>query len=230
MSDLAPVPLRVAADASGRVILGIVRAEPVQVADASQDLDGEMAALASELASRHRGRAPSEIEGLAPARALYKAFGVDPTRTRPSSEALLRRVLQAKPLPRVSNAVDVANLCALRFLLSLGLYDLGKIRGEVILRAGTAGERYAGIRKDDVHVEGRLVLADREGAFGNPTSDSLRTCVDASTRSLWMVIFGPAGYDVRRMEEHAAFAQDAFARHVAEPGGTVLTSRTVLTA
>ena len=225
---LEPVPLSVAADASGRVVIGIIRAEPVRVAPAADALDGEMATLASELVSLHAGKAPSEIDGLAPARELYRAFGIDPTRTRPSSEALLRRVVQGKRPPRVLNAVDVANLCALRFLLSLGLYDVAKIRGAVTLRTGRPRESYAGIRKEEVHLEGRLALADDEGAFGNPTSDSLRTCVDEGTRSLLMVIFAPANYAAARMEEHVTFARRALERHTSEPGSPMATSGAVL--
>lgn len=204
-----------------RLKLGLVLAAPVSVAPSGPGLIGETETLASELAHRHAGKAPAEIDDLRAARDLYKSFGVDPTRTRPSSEALLRRVIGGKPLPRVSNAVDVANLSSLRFLLPLGLYDTAKIQGGVAIRTGGAGESYPGIRKDDVHVDGRIVLADDAGPFGNPTSDSLRTCVDGDTRSLWMVIFAPAWYPTRRLEEHVGFARSAMERHLAGSQGPV---------
>jgi DNA/RNA-binding domain of Phe-tRNA-synthetase-like protein len=205
-----------------------VRAFPVAVGPASSGLVAEMDALAAELADAYGGKAPSEIEGLQAARDLYKAFGIDPTRTRPSSEALLRRVLKGQPLPRVLNAVDVANLCSVRFLLPLGLYDAAKIRGEAVLRRGTVGEGYEGIRKDRVHVDGRPVLVDEEGPFGNPTSDSLRTCVDETTTSLWMVIFAPRGVPEERLRAHGAWAAEAMARHLAgaEPVRTEVSSVT----
>lgn len=173
-----------------------------------------MDALAAELARAHSGKQPAEIEGLRAARHLYKAFGIDPTRTRPSSEALVRRVLRGQPLPRVFNAVDVGNLCSVRFLLPLGLYDAGKIRGNAVLRRGRAGEGYQGIRKDRVNVDGRPTLADEEGPFGNPTSDSLRTCVDESTTSLWMVIFAPLDFPLAALEAHRKWAESAMVRHL----------------
>ncbi len=217
MDPVTPVALRLAADVAGKVVLGLVRAEPVAVAPAGPELEADLEALRAELASRHAGRSASEISGLHPARELYRSFGIDPTKTRPSSEALLRRVLRGDPLPRVLNAVDVGNLCSVRFLLPLGLYDAGKIRGAATLRRGGAEESYTGIRKDRVNLHGRPTLADAEGAFGNPTSDSLRTAVDEGTRSLWMVIFAPAGYPRDRMVTHVAFARDAMARHLAGP-------------
>lgn len=192
-----------------------VRASPVAVGPASSELVAEMDALAAELSRAHAGRQPAEIAGLRAARELYGAFGIDPTRTRPSSEALLRRVLKGEPLPRVLNAVDVANLCSVRFLLPLGLYDAAKVRGEAVLRRGGAGEGYAGIRKDRVNVDGRPALVDEQGPFGNPTSDSLRTCVDASTTSLWMVIFAPRGFPEESLRAHGAWAAEAMARHLA---------------
>lgn len=209
---------------SSLVRLGLVRAEPIVVAPSGPALEAEMAETARALATHHAGRAPAAIPGLAPARDLYRAFGIDPTRTRPSSEALLRRAVQGKPLPRICNAVDLCNLLALRFLLSIGLYDAAQVRGEVTLRRGRAGESYPGIRKDEVHLEGRPVLADDRGPFGNPTSDSLRTSVTAATRSLWMVIFAPAIHPEERLRAHVEEARAAMARHLGDGKRAPLTS------
>jgi DNA/RNA-binding domain of Phe-tRNA-synthetase-like protein len=99
-------------------------------------------------------------------RTMYKRVGIDPTKTRPSSEALLRRVRRGDELPRINSLVDVINWCSLESQLPFGLYDLDKVQGDVTLRLGLPGEEYAGIRKDAVHVAGRLTLADEAGAFG----------------------------------------------------------------
>jgi len=124
-------------------------------------------------------------------RSMYKRVGLDPTKTRPSSEALLRRVRRGDPLPRINSMVDVCNWCSLEFQLPYGLYDASRIDGDVELRRGHPGEFYAGIRKDDVHVGGRITLADRVGAFGNPTSDSARTMVTIGTTRGLLVVFAP---------------------------------------
>jgi DNA/RNA-binding domain of Phe-tRNA-synthetase-like protein len=185
------------------VRLAVVGAEPVTVRASGPALEAALDRVASDLAARHAGLSPSAIEGLAPARELYRAFGVDPTRTRPSSEALLRRVLRGQPLPRILNAVDVCTLASLRSLLPIGLYDASTLRGPITLRVGRAGESYPGIRKDDVHLEGRPTLADDAGPFGNPTSDSLRASVTPATRSLLMVFFAPASVAPATLEAHA---------------------------
>lgn len=133
-------------------------------------------------------------------RAMYRRFGVDPTKTRPSSEALLRRVRKGDPLPRINNVVDVCNWCSIEFQVPYGLYDVSKIEGAIEMRTGRAGESYAGIRKDAVNVEGRLVLADAWGPFGNPTSDSARTMVTPAAASILTVIFAPASIGARDLE------------------------------
>lgn len=202
----------------GRAVLAWLLGRPVRVEPASAELDREMRELASALAAEHAGKSPSEVERLQPARRLYRAFGVDPTRTRPSSEALFRRAVAGKPLPRVLNAVDLANLCSLRFLLSLGLYDADRIRGRVRVAVGAPGDAYAGIRRGEIHLEGRLGLYDDEGPFGNPTADSLRTSVTPETASLLLVVFAPSGYPKQRLDAHLAFARERFERYLAPAG------------
>lgn len=125
-------------------------------------------------------------------RTMYRRVGIDPTKTRPSSEALLRRVRKGDALPRINSLVDIINWCSLESQLPFGLYDVDRVEGAATLRLGRDGEEYAGIRKDVVHVAGRLVLADQAGPFGNPTSDSARTMVTTATTRALVVIFAPA--------------------------------------
>src|ERR687892_442390 len=144
-----------------------------------------------------RTNPPEEITAV---RTMYKRVGIDPTKTRPSSEALLRRVRKGDTIPRINSAVDIVNWCSLEFQLPYGLYDAAKISGAVTLRRGADGEKYAGIRKDDVNVGGRITVADDRGPFGNPTSDSARTMVTPATTELLVVIFAPCELDPRRLE------------------------------
>jgi DNA/RNA-binding domain of Phe-tRNA-synthetase-like protein len=186
--------------------------DDVNVRESDDALDDPMVQAAERMRL-----ATASAELTAAVRSMYRRFGVDPTKTRPSSEALLRRVRKGDPLPRINNVVDVCNWCSLEFQIPYGLYDLSRIRGSIILRTGRTGESYAGIRKDDVHVEGRLVLADEEGPFGNPTSDSSRTMVTAAATSILAVIFAPAsvgGDALERMIDTTSVRMRQFARGV----------------
>jgi DNA/RNA-binding domain of Phe-tRNA-synthetase-like protein len=97
--------------------------------------------------------------------------------------------------------VDVCNWCSFEFQLPYGLYDAAKIQGDVTLRIGRDGESYPGIRKDDVHVDGRITLVDAAGPFGNPTSDSARTMVTTQTTRGLLVVFAPREVDTARLTQ-----------------------------
>lgn len=131
---------------------------------------------------------PADVQTV---RDMYRKIGLDPTKTRPSNEALLRRVRRGDPFPRVNALVDAVNVCSLECQLPYGVYDRTALAGAITLRLGHDGEAYDGIRKDSVHVGGRVTVADDRGAFGNPTSDSARAMVTTATRDVLIVIYAP---------------------------------------
>lgn len=150
------------------------------------------AALDPLLAAAEAGVRSHPPADTAAVRTMYKRVGLDPTRNRPSSEALLRRILKGGAIPRINAMVDVINWCSVEFQLPYGLYDRARMRGTPTLRLGAEGEEYAGIRKDTVHVSGRITLADDDGPFGNPTSDSARTMVTTAATEALVVVYAPA--------------------------------------
>jgi DNA/RNA-binding domain of Phe-tRNA-synthetase-like protein len=191
--------LAVASDVAGKVRLGVLVLAGVAVKEADPALAAEVAAACADLRARYGDGKSAEVPGAADARTLYKALGMDPTKTRPSSEALLRRALKGEALYRVNTLVDALNLSSLRAQLPFGLYDLDQVRPPVVLRRGAPGESYEGIRKGPVHVEGRPVLVDATGPFGNPTSDSARTMITTATTNALVVVYAPFGHNAGRL-------------------------------
>jgi DNA/RNA-binding domain of Phe-tRNA-synthetase-like protein len=183
-------PLLIDVDASLRTVVAPVawRTGAVRVVEKHERMDGPLGDAAARMRTL-----PEPVDMIAAVRTMYKRLGIDPTKTRPSSEALLRRVRRGDAIPRINSLVDVINWTSLEFQLSFGLYDADRISGAISMRRGREGEEYAGIRKDAVHVGGRLVLADEIGPFGNPTSDSARTMVTTATTDAVVVIYAPAG-------------------------------------
>ena len=171
---------------------GVLWFELATVVDREHALDAPLAAAESAV----RINPPAETTAV---RTMYKRVGIDPTKTRPSSEALLRRVRKGDTLPRINSMVDVCNWCSFEFQLPYGLYDAAQIEGDVTLRIGREGESYPGIRKDDVHVGGRIALVDTIGPFGNPTSDSARTMVTTATTRGLLVVFAPREVDAKQL-------------------------------
>jgi DNA/RNA-binding domain of Phe-tRNA-synthetase-like protein len=195
--------LKVAPDLSSIVRPVAVTAEGLTVSDQDPRLDTALAAAAE------RARAnPPDPDVTAAVRAMYRRVGIDPTKTRPSSEALLRRVRKGDPLPRINTLVDIVNWCSLESQLPFGLYDRDRVRGPIVLRLGRAGEQYAGIRRDAIHLEGRLTLADDEGPFGNPTADSARTMVTPACTRVLVVIFAPVQVPEPAVERAARLTRE----------------------
>ena len=173
-----------ASDLATIVRPGVLWLEGATVVEHDHRMDAPLAAAEAAV----RINPPAETTAV---RTMYKRVGIDPTKTRPSSEALLRRVRKGDTLPRINSMVDVCNWCSFEFQLPYGLYDAAHIDGDVMLRIGREGESYPGIRKDDVNVGGRIALVDATGPFGNPTSDSSRTMVTPATTRALLVVFAP---------------------------------------
>lgn len=159
----------------------------------SPALDGELAAvIATVLAAP-----PGDTQAV---RDMYRRVGLDPTKYRPSNEALLRRVRRGNPFPRVNSLVDAVNLSSLQCQLPYGVYDRAALSGPIAVRLGRDGEAYDGIRKD---------------TFGNPTSDSARAMVTTSTRDVLVVIYAP----LATVPQALTRVLDATARRIAASCG-----------
>lgn len=174
---------------------GLLLVKQVQVIKNDPNFEKDLSELVVELKNKFSGRMPSDDPIIGHVRRMYRRIGWEPTQYRPSSEALVRRLLKDKGLYRINNLVDYGNLISARYHLSMGLYDTEKINGNPVFDIGYKGERYQGISKDTIHAEGKLILRDNIGIFGNPTADSLRTAITENTRSALAIFFCPPEVD-----------------------------------
>jgi DNA/RNA-binding domain of Phe-tRNA-synthetase-like protein len=202
------VNIVLASEVVGRLKLGAVTLEGVAVGPSPTELHQQIDAYGATMRARYAGREPSQIPELQLARRLYRALGMDPTRTRPSSEALLRRLLRGEPLARINSVVDAGNLFSVEALLPIGLYDADRIQGPVSADVAAQGEGYEGIRKEWVHLGGRIALRDGVGWFGNPSSDSARTSIRNTTTTLTLAIFVPADLPEGELDRALAQAEE----------------------
>jgi DNA/RNA-binding domain of Phe-tRNA-synthetase-like protein len=218
------IDFEIGKDVAGRVRVGLLTLEGVSVRERDDALEAEVGRVCASFRERYGAGLSSEVPGAADARTLYKALGIDPTKTRPSNEALLRRALKGEALYRINTLVDALNLVSLREQLPFGLYDLEHVRPPVVLRKGAPGEAYEGIRKGTVSVEGRPTLVDAAGPFGNPSSDSLRTSITLATRVALVVAYAPAGYATGRLDGVLDATSETLTRFC---GGTLRERRTL---
>jgi DNA/RNA-binding domain of Phe-tRNA-synthetase-like protein len=195
------------------VKLGVLEAAQVRVEAVHEELARETDAACARVRQRMTVEQVAEHPPVRATRNLFRAWRLDPARYRPSSEALLRRVVQGKGLYRVSTAVDVINLGSLETGWPYGAYDLARIEPPVTFRHGVAGETYDGIGKHAWHLEGKPVLADAQGPFGMPISDSTRTMITEQTTSVLTVVFAPAGAEVEAVQTALDTLADRFSRY-----------------
>jgi DNA/RNA-binding domain of Phe-tRNA-synthetase-like protein len=188
------------------VTFGVITINGVTVRPHDERLWSQIEALGQRLTGQYTLDGLSEYPQIAAVRGMQKSFGFDPTRYRPSSEALLRRVLKGQSLHPVNTAVDVNNLCSLEFLLPMCMYDLGHVRGQIWVRLGKAGEAYQGIGRQVFQMTNKVVLADDAGIIGNTVSDSERTKVTTDTTTMLLVICAPTGSDAQTICQYASLA------------------------
>ncbi len=162
-----------------------------------------------------------EQPGIAATRRVYKLCGKDPSRYRPASEQLIRRILKGNDLYQIDTLVDLVNLASIAFGYSIGGFDADKFVGDILtLGIGREGEPYEGIGRGMLNIEKLPVYRDAKGGVGTPTSDNERTKIDLSTRHLLVLINGYDG-DAKRVQENAHFIQELLCRYANSDGGQV---------
>ena len=181
-----------------------------------QDIDGFCNKFRKELTTESL----KEIASIAATRRVYKACGKDPSRYRPASEALIRRILQGKGLYQLNTLVDLVNLASIAFGYSIGGFDADKFEGDTLtLGIGREGEPYEGIGRGMINIQGLPVYRDAKGGVGTPTSDNERTKISEQTSHLLVLINGYDGNE-QRVRQNAEYIQDLLRKHCQSNGGT----------
>ena len=192
----------------------------------SEELWKEIEALGNKFREELTTESLKEMTSIAATRRVYKACGKDPSRYRPASEALIRRVLQGKELYQRDTLVDLINLASIAFGYSIGGFDADKFVGDTLtLGIGREGEPYEGIGRGLINIHGLPVYRDAQGGVGTPTSDDERTKMMLETTHLLVLINGYDG-DERRVCQNAEYIQELLRKYCQSDGGTYFVYRT----
>ncbi len=184
-----------------------------------QELWDEINALGEKYKQTLTKESLKEMSGIAATRKVYRACGKDPSRYRPASEALIRRMLQGKSLYQIDTLVDLVNLASIAYGYSIGGFDADKFVGDTLtLGVGKAGEPYEGIGRGLINIEGLPVYRDEKGGVGTPTSDNERTKMELKTTHIAVVINGYDGNETR-VRENAEFIQELLRKYCKSDGG-----------
>ena len=155
-------------------------------------------------------------------REAYRRCGKDPSRYRPSSEALIRRTLKGHELYRVSTLVDLINLASIAYGYSIGGFDADRIQGDTLtLGIGQEGEPYEGIGRGPLNIAGLPVYRDEEGGIGTPTSDNERTKLRPESTRLLAIVNGYDG-DRTNVTSCAKYIQQLLVKYANSDGGQII--------
>ena len=187
----------------------------------SKELWDEIHALEERFRQELTTESLKDLPSIAATRRVYKACGKDPSRYRPASEQLIRRMLQGKELYQIDTLVDLINLASIAYGYSIGGFDADKFVGDTLtLGVGREGEPYEGIGRGMLNIAGLPVYRDAEGGVGTPTSDHERTKMTMATTHLVVLINGYDGNE-QRVADNAHFIQELLRKYAQSDGGTV---------
>ena len=162
----------------------------------SEGLWKEISDFTTQLRATESTESIKQQTAIAATREAYRACGKDPSRYRPSAEALRRRLLRGMELYQIDTLVDLINLVSLRTGYSIGGFDADKIAGnELCLGIGQNEEPFEGIGRGPLNIEHMPVIRDAIGGIGTPTSDHERTKMGVDTTHILAIINGYSGID-----------------------------------
>ena len=178
----------------------------------SQELWDEIHLLEEKFRASLTTDSLKDMPSIAATRRVYKACGKDPSRYRPASEQLIRRMLQGKELYQIDTLVDLVNLASIDYGYSIGGFDADKFVGDTLtLGVGREGEPYEGIGRGPLNIAGLPVYRDALGGVGTPTSDNERTKMTMETTHLVVLVNGYDG-DRERVMANAQYIQQLVER------------------
>lgn len=181
----------------------------------------EINAFAKELTSTTQPEDIKQQPAIAATREVYKRCGKDPSRYRPSAEALRRRLMRGIDLYQIDTLVDLINLVSLRTGYSIGGFDADKIQGiNLELGVGRAEEPFEGIGRGVLNIEGLPVYRDAIAGIGTPTSDHERTKMDLGTQHILAIVNGYSGQE--GLPEAAGMIQELLKKYASSDGGEII--------
>ena len=176
--------------------VGIIEYNNINVGESPQMIKGRLQLFQESIYFDLENKNIPELAGIQEWRTIFKRYGKDPNRYRPSVEALYRRVKKQNYLSSVQSAIDINNFFSLQYQVPIGIYDLDNLNGPVRIRLGIEGEEYTGLNGRINSLHHLIVSSDNMGPFGSPFVDSDRAPVTFATKNALQIIYLRPSTDV----------------------------------
>lgn len=148
--------------------------------------------IAGEIRDNLTREALAEHPPVRALRRLFKAAGCDPSRYRPASEALLRRILKGDPIPAIHPLVDLNNCLSASLAVPCCVMAEGTFEPPFVFRRGNDNESYESLR-GPFRLAGKPLLVDARGPLDAPITGSERVKVTDATDRATLVAYLPEG-------------------------------------
>ncbi len=183
--------------------------DDVKVAKSGDELEAFSQKIFSEVKNKYTLDNLKEVPIFRSYRDFFWRVEIDPTKVRPAAEALTRRILAGKTIPRINNVVDSYNLASIKTEVALAAFNRDELIGDLMMRQSKVGEKFLGISMDEpaTLTGSEIVIADSEKLVAiYPHRDADISKVTNSTRNILLLICGVPGIDItilNNAREHA---------------------------
>ena len=148
-------------------------------------------------------------------RDFFWRLGIDPTKNRPAAEALIRRVLNGRPIPKINTWVDAYNLISIQTAIPIASFDADLLRSPLLMREAEEGEEFLGIamKKPVILNGGEAVIQDDEGLVAiYPYRDADHSKVTGGTSNVLLLLCGAPNITLEKLKDSAKVSEKVLTR------------------
>ena len=190
--------------------VGIIQYKHISVGASPQMLKGRLRLFQESIFFDLETKSPSEIEGVTEWRKIFKELGTDPSKYRPSAEALFRRIQKQTYLPSINSAVDLNNFFSLQYEIPIGIYDCEFLQGDIEITIGKENDYYKALNERNISLKSKIISSDQDGPFGSPYVDSQRAPVTEHTKEAIQIVYLRPSLPIEQAEKLIQSLKDMF--------------------
>ena len=198
----------------GLIVL-TARVKGVKIQRKNNELERFKEQLMREIRGKYDAESLKDLSIFRAYRDFFWSINIDPTKIRPASEALIRRILRGRSIPRINSLVDAYNLASIKTGIALAAFDEDRLRGKLIMRRAKKGERFQGIGMSEAMElkGGEVVISDEERLVAiYPYRDAEHSKVTEKTRNVLLLICGVPGISEATLTDAGRVAIDLITR------------------
>ncbi|MCP8304159.1 MAG: hypothetical protein H3Z50_01600 [archaeon] len=193
----------------------IVHIRGVKVERRKPDLEDFKEQIIKEVKEKYDIESLKDVPIFRAYRDFFWKAGIDPTKIRPAAEALIRRVLGGKTIPKINSVVDAYNLASIKSGIALAAFDEDRLQGDLRMRLSREGEGFLGIGMNEPKElqGGEIVVSDDVKLVAiYPYRDADETKVTEATENVLLMVCGVPGISKKDLIDASDIATEYITR------------------